>query len=185
MAVGCGSWLWQLAVAAGCGSWLWQLALVRAPCRLVSLVCLNARPQTLMAMAEAYSAHCELHPDTLVQYLGCYSIRLPLVRPAGFKHTHRCGFRANPRVPYPFTRFAGPTSPFPTNPPRTHWDCEHRKLSLHSLHSSHPSQPLQPLHPMRIESIGRFRRAACCGRCVVASRPILPHGRTLARSTSS
>ena len=33
---------------------------------------------TLMAMASDYSEHCAAHPNTMVQYLGCYSIRLPL-----------------------------------------------------------------------------------------------------------
>ena len=31
-----------------------------------------------MAMASDYSEHCAAHPNTMVQYLGCYSIRLPL-----------------------------------------------------------------------------------------------------------
>ena len=34
--------------------------------------------ETLIAMGDSYLAHCRAHPDTLIQYLGCHSIRLPL-----------------------------------------------------------------------------------------------------------
>ena len=32
----------------------------------------------LLAAAPGYLAHCEAHPDTLIRYVGCHSIRMPL-----------------------------------------------------------------------------------------------------------
>ena len=38
----------------------------------------KAEQRALIRISRDYLAHCEEHPETLVQYLGCHSIRLPL-----------------------------------------------------------------------------------------------------------
>lgn len=58
----------------------------------------KAEKDTLLRIAPAYLAHCRAHPDTLIKYLGCHSIRLPLntVRLPTPRDAHMTGWHRPP-----------------------------------------------------------------------------------------